>query len=326
MSFKGQLEIRTVKRLFTGGRTGIWAALLCFLMASVGVSGEPAAVPDFSGDRAMKLLRAQCELGSRMPGSVGNTRLREMILDMAQEQGFPAHSLCFEAVDPMSGEPVQICNIVVSAGPEGGDRLWLGAHYDTRPVSDQDIVPEQRALPLVGANDGASGVAVLLHLMEILGASPPPGGVDFLFFDGEDSGLTGSPDGFCLGSGHLARTCRDFGNPLSLGNPRGVIVLDMVGKKNLQIPKEAYSAVNAPQWTEMVFQRAEQLGLGSFVPEQGPAIFDDHVPFLQQGIPAVDLIDFDYPEWHTTGDTPEACSGTSLAEVGRLMVDLIYRP
>jgi acetylornithine deacetylase/succinyl-diaminopimelate desuccinylase-like protein len=150
-----------------------------------------------------------------MPGSAGNEKLREMIVGMARKQGFAAHSLCFDATDPLSGEPIPVCNIVVSVGPEDGDRLWLGAHYDTRPVSDQDARPELRSIPLIGANDGASGVAVLMHLLEILGANPPPGGVDLLFFDGEDSGLTGNSDGFCLGSRHLARTCREFGNPLS---------------------------------------------------------------------------------------------------------------
>ena len=100
----------------------------------------------------------------------------------------------------------------------------------------------------------------------------------------------------------------------------------MVGKKNLQISIEAYSAVNAPEWTASVFDRAELLGLGAFIPAPGPAVYDDHVPFLEQGIAAVDLIDFDYPQWHTTADTPDRCSQDSLAEVGRLMLDLIYRP
>lgn len=327
MSSRRRLDFFPGNRSRAKGISVLVAGLFWALMASSSVSaGESGAVPVFSGDRAMSLLQAQCELGPRMPGSVGNTKLREMIVGMAREQGFAVHSLCFEATDPLSGEPIQVCNIVVSAGPEGGERLWLGAHYDTRPVSDQDALPELRTIPLTGANDGASGVAVLLHLLEILGANPPPGGVDLLFFDGEDSGLTGNAEGFCLGSRHLAQTWRDFGNPLSRGNPRGLIVLDMVGKKNLQIPMEAYAAVNAPEWTETVFQRAEKLGLGAFVPQRGPAIYDDHVPFLQQGIPAVDLIDFDFPEWHTTGDTPEVCSGASLEEVGRLMVDLIYRP
>jgi len=288
--------------------------------------GEPTAPPAFSGDRAMELLIAQCDLGPRIPGSSGNRQLRDMILDLARKQGFKAHTLCFQATDPMFGESVEVCNIVVSAGPEGGQRLWLGAHYDTRPVSDLDADPELRSTPLVGANDGASGVAVLLHLVEILGTNPPPQGVDFLFFDGEDSGLSGNSDGFCLGSRHLAASCRDFGNPLSQGTPRGLIVLDMVGQKNLQIPMEAYSVVNAPEWTEAVFDRAVELGLAAFVPQRGLAIYDDHVPFLEQGIPAVDLIDFDFPQWHTTGDTPDICSGASLEQVGRLMVDLIYQP
>ena len=302
------------------------SVILATLPAASGFGGEPEPLPEFSGARAMELLIAQCDLGNRIPGSVGNRKLREMILDLALEKGFKAQTLCFEATDPMTGEPVQVCNIVVSVGTQQEQRLWLGAHYDTRPVSDLDADPELRSTPLTGAIDGASGVAVLLHLMEILGGNPPPGGVDFLFFDGEDSGLSGDPGGFCLGSRQLAATCRDFGNPLSQGTPRGLIVLDMVGKKNLQIPMEAYSLVNAPEWTELVFERAEQLGLAAFVKQRGPAIYDDHVPFLEIGIPAVDLIDFDFPQWHTTGDTPEICSASSLDEVGRLVLDLIYKP
>ncbi len=283
-------------------------------------------VPEFSGERALELLKMQCDLGPRFPGSPGHLQLRELIAAMARDHGLRSYSLCFETSDPLSGEPVQGCNIVVPVGPQGGERLWLGAHYDTRPRSDQDPDREKRSIPLAGANDGASGVAVLLHLMEILSKNPPVSGVDFLFFDVEDSGVAGDPQGFCLGSRHLAETWEDFGNPLSPGKPRGVIVLDMVGKKNLQIPMEAYSLAYAPEWTATVFDRADQLGLAVFLPAQGPAVYDDHVPFIQQGIPAVDLIDFDYPQWHTTGDTPDRCSAASLEEVGRLMVDLIYRP
>ncbi len=302
------------------------SVILAAFSAASGFGGEPVPVPDFSGDRAMELLIAQCDLGPRTPGSAGNRQLRKMILDLARKNGFKARTLCFDATDPMTGEPVQVCNIVVSVGMHPENRLWLGAHYDTRPVCDRDSDPELRSTPLTGANDGASGVAVLLHLMEILGENPPAQGVDFLFFDGEDSGLSGDPGGFCLGSRQLAATCRDFGNPLSQGTPRGLIVLDMVGKKNLQIPMEAYSLVNAPEWTESVFDRAQQLGLTAFVKHRGPAIYDDHAPFLEIGIPAVDLIDFDFPQWHTTGDTPDICSAASLAEVGLLILDLIYHP
>lgn len=320
-------------RTLSGGGTRFLWLYLWFAAGWLGTGLNVAAwgeenkgVKEFSGDRAMELIVAQCDLGPRTPGSEGNRQLREMIVGMAQKHGLEVNTLCFEAIDPLSAEDVQLCNVIVSAGPAGGERLWLGAHFDTRPISDHDEDPDLRSTPLTGANDGASGVAVLLHLMEILGENPPPQGVDLMFLDGEDSGLSGDPSGFCLGSRRLAATCRDFANPLSRGTPRGVVILDMIGKKNLQVPMEGYSAVNAPAWTAEIFERAEKLGLGAFVPERGPAVYDDHVPFLEQGIPAVDLIDFDFPQWHTTADTPDICSGASLAQVGRLMVDLVYNP
>jgi len=236
-----------------------------------------------------------------------------------------AVTLCFDAVDPQTGQPVELCNIVVQAGSEGGERLWLGAHYDTRPISDQDPDEARRGEPLIGANDGASGVAVLMHLMEIMGEIPPPQGVDLLFFDGEDSGVVGNPRSFCLGSARLAAAWQDFGNPLATGVPRGLVVLDMVGRRGLTIRQEAYSLGTSRDWTLEIFARANSLGLTAFVPERGTAVFDDHVPFIEAGIPSVDLIDFDYPEWHTTADTPETCSPNSLEQVGRLVTDLVFR-
>jgi len=282
--------------------------------------------PAFSGERAMELVIAQCELGPRIPGSAANAQLRKLIVAMAHEAGLRATSLCFEADDPQTGAPLELCNIVVSAGPSGGDRLWLGAHFDTRPICDKDPDPAKQSLPVTGANDGGSGTAILMHLIELLGTAPPPTGVDLLFFDGEDSGTAGSVEGFCLGSGHLAASWQDFGGPLAEGVPRGLIVLDMVGDRTLTIPREGYSDRYAKPWLDHVFQRAEELGLPAFINDVGPAVYDDHLPFLRQGIPAIDLIDFDYSPWHTDGDRPEACSGESLGQVGRLMVDLIYFP
>jgi len=284
------------------------------------------AVPTFSGDRAMELLIAQCDLGLRTPGSEGNEALRVMIETAAREHGLSVTRVCFKAEIALSGAEFDMCNLVVSTPRTGGDRLWLGAHYDTRPVCDQDPDPALRDHPLVGANDGASGVAVLLHVMEILGQTPPPGGVDLIFFDGEDSGRAGHPREYCLGSADLAARWNDFGSPLAGPRPRGLIVLDMVGDKQLQIPMEGFSARYAPDLTRHIFDRAAALQLDGFLPTPGMEVYDDHVPFLEQGIPAVDLIDFDYPPWHTTGDTPDKCSGESLGQVGRLVVDLIYNP
>ncbi len=276
----------------------------------------------------MELLIEQCEMGPRTPGSPGNRQLRQLIISKAQEGGLEYSTHLFETPMPMGVSPVQLCNVVVSAGPrrgEPGSRLWLGAHFDTRPVSDRDQDLTKRGQPLVGANDGASGVAVLLHLMELMAEQAPAEGVDLIFFDGEDSGTGGVLESFCIGSQKLASTLGDFGNPLEAETCGGLIVLDMIADRNLFIPMEGYSLRNAPEFTRFVFSRAGKLGLPAFSMSPGRAVYDDHVPFLQMGIPAVDLIDFDYPSWHTTNDTPDACSAESLQQVGTLVTDLVYR-
>ena len=285
-----------------------------------------ADVPAFSGERALAWIRIQCGLGPRTPGSPGNVELRRLIAETAKKAGLRAVPLCFEAPLGPDGKGVEVCNLVVSAGPTGGERLWLGAHFDTRPWADLDPVAARRQLPVPGANDGASGTAVLLHLIELFGQSPPTTGVDLLFFDAEDSGQPHDAAGFCLGSRRLAAEHRDFGHPLASGTPRGLIVLDMVGEFGARIPMEPTSLQYAPAWTEAVFRRAAELGLDVFEATPGRSVFDDHVPFLAAGVPAVDLIDFDYPQWHTADDTPDRCSAATLAQVGRLVADLAYRP
>ncbi len=302
------------------------ALLLGTLLAAAGPAPGGDDVPAFDGDRALELVRQQCDLGPRTPGSPGIAQLRQLILDTAEAAGLRATTLCFDGVVPVTEDSVTFCNVVVSAGPRGGARLWLAAHYDTRPISDRDPDPARRGEPLPGANDGGSGTAVLLHLMELLGSRPPEHGVDLIFFDGEDGGHAGDPYSYCLGSAQLARTWRDFGNPLAEGEPAGLVLLDMVGQEGLRVPMEMYSLQQAPEWTRHVFERAARLGLDAFVPARGPAVYDDHVPFLQQGVAAVDLIDFDYTYWHTTADTVDKCAAVSLAQVGALVVDLVYRP
>ncbi len=295
--------------------------------SALGQSAKTSDVPMFDGQKAWSYLIQQCEMGPRTPGSLGNRQLRDFIISQARTGNLHVATYVFETEMPMGESPVELCNIVVSAGPStrGPDsRLWLGAHFDTRPISDRDSNPEQRDQPLVGANDGASGVAVLLHLMELMIAQPPAFGVDLIFFDGEDSGTGGQASSFCIGSQKLAGTLGDFDNPLEAASCEGLIVLDMIGDADLFVPMEGYSLQNAPVFTKKVFSRAQELGLPAFSMTPGQAVFDDHVPFLQQGIPAVDLIDFDYPLWHTTQDTPAACSAASLEQVGLLVTDLVY--
>jgi len=314
------------------GRIGpALALLLCLLPLAIPSAAEPAAAPPaappaFSGERALHWLRYQCDLGPRVPGTAGIRQLRGALVAHADSLGLSCAELCFTRQDPYGPQPLQLCNVVIAAGPAQGRRLWLAAHYDTRPRCDRDPDASLRDRPLPGANDGASGVAVLLHLAELLAATPPPRGVDLIFFDGEDYGREGDLAGYCLGSRHLADHWREFGSPLARGEPAGLILLDMVGEKGLSVPQELYSLGQAPEWTRSVFRRAAELGLGAFAPHAGPAVYDDHIPFLQAGIRAVDLIDFDFPQWHTTGDVPAVCSAASLAQVGRLVTDIAYRP
>jgi len=305
-------------------RTAIPAVLAVLALAAVvAAAAEPAV---FSGERAMAWLEYQCALGPRIPGSPGHAALQAAIAAHADSLGLEFRRQPFTTIAPDDRGEMALCNLVISSGPPGGERLWIGAHYDTRPFCDLETDPALAAQPLPGANDGASGVAVLLHLAELLAAEPPPRGVDLIFFDGEDGGRAGETDGFCLGARHLAATWKSFGSPLAGGRPLGLIVLDMVGARGLDVPVENLSARLAPAWTSLVFARAADLGLDAFSQRPGSAVFDDHVPFLQAGVPAVDLIDFDFPEWHTTRDLPAVCDPRSLAQAGALVWSIARRP
>lgn len=309
-----------------GRRASAAAALLLATAVLAGIPAGAARAAEFDGARAMSWLERQCALGPRIPGTAGHAALQTAIVDHARSLGLAVHRLPFERPHPYEQRTLKLTNLVILAGRGDGPRLWLGAHYDTRPFCDRDPDPARAARPLTGANDGASGTAVLLHLAELLAAEPPPRPVALIFFDGEDLGRAADLDGFCLGSRWLADHWNDFGAPLSGPPPVGLIVLDMVGDRDLAIPQEGYSLALAGEWTRTVFERAESLGLTAFVQAPGPTVFDDHVPFLRRGLPAVDLIDFDYPAWHTAADVPAACAPASLEQVGALVWDLIRRP
>jgi Zn-dependent M28 family amino/carboxypeptidase len=178
-----------------------------------------------------------------------------------------------------------------------------------------DPNPAFRNMPVPGANDGASGVAVLMEASRSLSTSPPPVTIEILLFDGEDYGM--KDDQWCLGS-------KRFANRIKSSDYNYAILLDMIGKKDLQVPMEINSLTRAPQLTVRIFSIAEELGLKAFVKKKGIAIYDDHIPLLDKGIPAVDLIDFDYEYWHTVEDTPDKCSAESLEQIGTLILHLMY--
>jgi hypothetical protein len=300
---------------------GLWLAFACGWVALGGLAPPRAAAlpPRFDGERALAIARELCAFGPRVPGTNAHADARAYIAGRLA-------TLCDQSLreDFAGGPPsyppgTKLANLVGRFRPGTEPRVLLGAHWDSRPHADEDPDSTRRREPVLGANDAASGCAILLHLAELMHATPPPVGVDLVFYDGEDGGIPHSPDTYCLGSQEHVRR---------LGTPRPayVINLDMVGGKNLLLPIEGYSMARAPEVVELVWGRAEALGHGEFVREPGSTVFDDHLPFLRAGIPAIDVIDFKYPEWHTTHDTIDRLSAQSLGAVGEVVTSVLYDP
>jgi glutaminyl-peptide cyclotransferase len=270
--------------------------------ASAPTGASSAAPLVFDGASAMRFAQAQCDIGPRPPGTPEDARTADYIL-----KNIPPGWRIEEQKFTYKGVPVR--NIVITHGQ--GQMVMVGAHYDTRPHADND--PAQPNGHILGANDGASGVAVLLELARVL----PPNlnkEIRLAFFDAEDSGdINGWP--WSVGAEHVAAT-------LTI-TPAAVVVLDMIGDKDLQI---YYEANSNPEIQKAIFAQAAQLGYASsFIPQLRYSMTDDHTPFLERGFPAVDLIDFDYPYWHTMQDTCDKIGPESLEKVGRTMQQWLMR-
>lgn len=259
---------------------------------------------DFDGGVAYQHIVEQVALGPRPTGSEANRQTAEYI--MGHVAGFGWRIETQEFV--YRGTAVR--NIIARAGQ--GPVAIIGAHYDTRRQADNDPDPELRTQPVSGANDGASGVAVLLELARVLDQKRLKNEVWLTFFDAEDNGgLDGW--GYIIGSSYMA-------NSLSV-RPEMVVIVDMIGDADQQI----YIERTSTKWlVERIWNIAAELGYAEyFIPTEKYSIVDDHTPFLQLGIPAVDLIDFDYPYWHTTQDTLDKTSPEALERVGRVVQALL---
>ena len=281
------------------------------------------AVPKFDKGNAFRYLVEQCEFGPRNPNSIGY----KQCLDYLQKTlaGFADTIFLqpFVLDDLVNEESYDLTNIIARFKVDEPEQILIGAHWDTRPWADEDPEPEKRNDPIVGANDGASGVAVVLELARILNVSPPLIGVTLVLFDGEDMGRPGIPKSYAQGS--LA-----FAKDLPIEKPDEAIILDMIGDAELHIPIERFSYQQNRQLVKKLWGLAKVLNLGAFESRIVHTIYDDHVPLWAEAkIPAVDIIDFNYPNsnknyWHTTQDLPENCSAESLGQVGTLLVHYIY--
>jgi glutaminyl-peptide cyclotransferase len=279
-------------------------------------------IPDFDGKRAFGDLKAQTAFGPRNPGSRGHRDCLAFLTTALRGAGAAVRLQEFTHTG-YNGEIFRLTNVIASFQPKAPSRVLLCAHWDTRPRADRDENISRREQPLLGANDGASGVAVLLELARLFRSSPPPVGVDIVLFDGEDYGKEADHARYLLGSRHFAAT-KDAGYV-----PRFGVLLDMVGDKFLDLPKEQFSVRYAPDIVDLVWKTAARLGIHQFEDEPGEEIMDDHLPLNEAGIKTIDIIDFNYPDqtnrfWHTHRDVPENCSAESLEAVGTVLAHVVY--
>ncbi|MCF7807294.1 MAG: M28 family peptidase [Candidatus Marinimicrobia bacterium] len=278
------------------------------------------AQPAFDSYRAYDDLVAQCDLGPREPSSMGALKAIAYYQNILEPLADEFHLQGFTLPDPYSEGQLNLVNIVARFQSEKTDRVILCAHWDTRPRAEYD--PHEPDKPIIGANDGASGVAVLLELARVLSVEPTKPGIDIVLFDGEDYGKPGDLQNYLLGSRYYAENPID---PL----PQQVILVDMVGDAELSIKIDPVSYRSAPRLVEEIWMIARNLGFDQFKYSFGDAMYDDHVPFIEKGIPAIDIIDFEYPGpgnhyWHTHEDTPDKCSPESLEAVGKTLVTWLY--
>jgi hypothetical protein len=273
---------------------------------------------EVAGARALARVVRQVEAGPRIPGTPGHAAVRDWIAAELTRLGARVERQSF--TDSTLGRPLALVNVIGHFGARGGSgarRIALCAHYDTRPWCDQDPDSLRRRDPLPGANDAGSGVAVLLEVAELMARRAPPVAVDLVFFDGEDQGRAEHPEEFSLGAGGYARR-------LGEARPTAAFLFDMVGDRDLGIHPEQRSAGQAANLVRMVLDGARATGAHGFFDTPRYRITDDHIPLLDAGVPAVDIIDFDYPAWHTHRDLPDQVSAASLAEVARVAAWLVY--
>ncbi|MDP2317742.1 MAG: M28 family peptidase [Acidobacteriota bacterium] len=272
------------------------------LLASAAVSAQAPAA--FDSNKAWEHLRQQVAIGPRPSGSPGNVKNREYITKTLAAIGLKTVEQAWTATTPIG--PIKMVNLIATIPGQRAERIIIASHFDTKLF---------REFRFVGASDGASSTAALLELARVIKARPQlPFTIELLFLDGEEA--TGEWQGTdnTYGSRHYVEVARKTGTLKSL---RAMILLDMIGDRDLNIRRESNST---PWLTDIVWNVARKLGYQRHFIEESMAVEDDHLPFLKAGVPAIDIIDLDYPAWHTAQDTLDAVSARSLQIVGEVVV------
>ena len=295
----------------------------------------------FDAARAMTYLKDLCKIGPRISGTEGMKKQQEFLKKHFEGLGGKVEMQTFTAKQKSQPRPVDMANMIVSWHPERERRVILCSHYDTRPIADQEPDRRKWQEPFLSANDGGSGVALLMEFAHQMKDLKTEVGVDFVFFDGEEYIFDPEPehDKYFFGSEHFARTYakgkgqgsgargQESGtkgqgtkNREARVHYLGAVLLDMIGGKNPRFPIEQNSWFHAAALVEQLWRIAAAQGCDAFKVQEGPRVNDDHIALnVEARIPAVDIIDFDYPHWHRLSDLPENCSGDSMYQVARVL-------
>jgi glutaminyl-peptide cyclotransferase len=295
----------------------IGCAVVGGIVACEGAPPPPAEVP---ADRLLAYVDRQLAFGPRPPGSPGHAAMAAWLDSAARARADTVIPDDWTAVTS-KGDSLRLHNVLASFRPDLPERVLYVAHWDTRPRADAAASADTSA-PVMGANDGASGVAVLLGVADALKARPAPVGVDLLFVDGEDYGDFNDSTETLLGARQFARRVR------GAYQPRLAIVWDMVGDRDQRFVKEGASVTGVPARVESVWRCAARLGYREqFVDSVSQPIIDDHLPLQRVGLEAIDVIDLVYGpgnRWHhTTEDTRDKISGASLARAAHVASAMI---
>ncbi len=291
------------------------AAVTIGLLLGCSSGGEAAL--QFDGVTALSYIEAQMNFGHRIPNTEAHRRTGDWILAHLRSR---ADSVLVQEFDHVTGDgdTLHLRNFIGKFRPDLAERILFVAHWDTRPVAEKETNLGRRRLPTPGANDGASGVALLMGVADDLQREPPAFGVDLLFVDGEDYGDFGADRDVLIGSRYFADNLPEDYEPLY------AVVFDMVGDINLRLAQEGYSRDGAPEVVDRVWRTARDAGFGNvFRSDVGTWVTDDHVPLQRAGIRAIDVIGWPYDQHHTTDDTLDKVSARSLAIVGTVALALV---
>lgn len=323
---------------------GIFTAIMsCAMLCACGNTSKTAESPivkdpeivlgAFSPDSAYRYVAEQVAFGPRVPGTKQHDNCGAYLVDRLKEFGADTVITQNAEVTAFNGDVLPITNIFAQFNTKASNRILLVAHWDTRPWANMEANEEDRVKPVLGANDGGSGVGVILEIARNLGIKAPECGVDILFADAEDygssKGFTNSDESWCLGSQYWVKNM-----PYNTVNrPAYGILLDMVGGRGAKFHREHFSHTNAKTPTIKIWSEAKNLGLDEFfINDVGGAVVDDHTFITEAGIPTTDVIEHlsdvtgNFPAtWHTLDDTMRHISRRTLGAVGKTVLNVIYK-